>query len=114
MLPRLLRMQEAGQLPPGEVDSDEELEEGEAEAMLDSMKEMTKEELCSALCALSELLVAGASAGAEGGEEGARSASVAGVEGEVEQVLGEARQLCPSSPEPLQVSVTWSNSRQTS
>lgn len=91
-----LQLLESGQLPPEEQDSDEELGEGESEAMVESMKDMTKLELCSALCALSELLVAGCVAG-EGGPS-----SVAGVEREVEEVLGEARQLCPKSPEPLQ------------
>ncbi|KAL4424581.1 hypothetical protein ABPG77_009165 [Micractinium sp. CCAP 211/92] len=71
--------------------------EGSEEAAEAAMeKDHLDATLCSCLCSLAEVLLTKAQqeeAGAEG---------IAGVAAEVESLLGEARQLSPASPEPLQ------------
>ncbi|PRW32682.1 UPF0661 TPR repeat-containing -like [Chlorella sorokiniana] len=66
-------------------------EEAEEQAM---EKEHLDATLASCLCALAEALLHKAQAAGEG--------ALAGVEGEVESTLNEARGLSPDSPEPLQ------------
>ena len=79
-----------------EAISDDDDEEDSDDEEYD--KEHLDATLCSCLCALAEQLLNKAQDEAEGGP------GVAGVEAEVEALLGEARTLAPTSPEPLQVS----------
>jgi hypothetical protein len=85
----------AGAAAAEAISNDDEDEDSDDE---EYDKEHLDATLCSCLCALAEQLLNKAQDEAEGGP------GVAGVEAEVEALLGEARTLAPTSPEPLQVS----------
>lgn len=67
-------------------------------------REHLREALSSALCSLAELLMCTAAEAADeaDGEDGPAALATSPVLVECEQLLGEARQLWPRSPEPLQ------------
>lgn len=73
---------------PAPAEGSEEAEEREME------KQHLDATLASCLCSLAEALLHKAQAAGEG--------ALAGVEGEIESTLNEARGLAPNSPEPLQ------------
>ncbi len=77
----------------------------EAAEELAEDREALREALASALCSLSELLMGAAAEAADDAEDDDRAAAALAESpalGECEQLLGEARELHPRSPEPLQ------------
>ena len=75
----------------------------EAAEELAEDREHLREALSSALCSLSELLMgAAADEAADEGEDAVAALAASPELGECEGLLGEARELWPKSPEPLQ------------